>query len=181
MRIRSRILPALLLCAGIASVSAESRRTELELKFIPAPQPPHIEAMLPDFVTDEIMNLIRAGVVLSIRYEFEVYRKNPLSRFFWPEWTFSYFKKLEYSPDANVYIVTVPEGRTKVGGLQDALQRFREVDRIVLPEGRWRSVPAEYRYRGRVKMETIKLYPPLSLFVGLVDVYNFTTRWVEFE
>lgn len=175
------VVPALLtaLLSAVPAVGASA--TDLTMRVVRSGSGAYVEATMPDFFTSEIVGLLKTGVAVSVRYEVAVHPGGWWGRLLWPLAVFDYGKRLEYSPEANVYVLTTPQGTVRIGGVEAALARFRETDRIPLPEGGWKTEPASYRFRGRMRMETVKLYPPLSLFVGLMDVYNFTTRWVEFR
>lgn len=161
------------------SAAGEATNRGLSMRLVQGGTP-YIEARMPEFLTSELIGLVRTGVAVSVRYDVLAYGRGMFGRTPWPVAVFGYDKRLEYSPEANVYVLSRPGLTVRLGSLEAALARFREPDRIALPESVRRSL-GEHRLRGRMRMETLRLYPPLSFFVGLLDVYNFTTRWVDVE
>jgi len=135
----------------------------------------------PPVVNDELLKLLRTGVSISLRYQFELYAKSGIPIYIFPLKTVGWTKTLEYDMAADIYVLTSPAGVIKDDSLRDIIEVFYRPDFVPVCGGSLADYRARYWTRGRARLETIKLYPPLSLIFGLIDIYNFTTPWMEPE
>lgn len=167
-----------ILILSLTNINGE--KSERIFKWQKSPEDRIIEISMPSVFSDEVIELIKIGISLSVCYEISFLRKTMWGLLL-PVANIVYEKKMTYDPEAKVFIIKTPERIFKEDSLKDAIDRFNDKDIIVLsadyPKGKIES----YVVKGRVKVSSVQLLPPFSFIIGLMNVYNFNTSWMEIK
>ncbi|GEM_PF-5416501 len=140
-----------------------------------------LRTSIPKFINPELINVLKAGVTISVVYEVKISKKTFLPNFVVDK-KLTYKKSLAYNIQDNIYVLQAPNQSYKKSDLKKILDDFYSEDIIVLGKrDEFLLDQVSYNVRYRLTTETIKLYPPLSIIFGFIEIYNFTTAWKTLE
>jgi hypothetical protein len=177
MRIRPVIL---FFCLALPLLAADGeKKPGLIVQIVPGKVNYTLKAVMPRFLNNELVSIVKAGMPVTIIYEIRIFRKGFFLFHLTPEKTINYRKTIEYRIQNNVFTVTTAEQVYRNSELNDILGIFYDTDRIPLAGFQPSADPSEYYLDCRLTTESIDLYPPLSWVMGIV--VNYKTKWIRID
>ncbi len=137
-----------------------------------------ILASLDTPVPDEIIDLLKNGVKITIVYYIQILEERP----FWLIYDKTIYKKdVEKIVTYNIWEKTfyLKEGKNlyKIKNVEELQRRLMNINNIRLISLKQIKKKKNLYIRVKAKLESIKLFPPLSWIYDLVITRSFETSW----
>ena len=132
-----------------------------------------LKLTIPAYLNSELLDVLNTGIDLSLVYSVSVYKKSfPFSHNIFKK---KYKKLLSYNVQSRIYSLSFRDKVVKSLNLKEILETFYVTDNLPLLKKTDLKSKHKYFCVFQVKMEPLKLYPPLSLVFSFIDIYNFKT------
>jgi len=132
-----------------------------------------LKLTIPAYLNSELVDVLNTGIDMSLVYSVSVYKKRfPFSQHILKK---KYKKRLSYNVQSRIYSLIFRDKVVKSLNLKEILETFYEPDNLPLLKKTELKPKNKYFCVFQVKMEPLKLYPPLSLVFNFIDIYNFKT------
>lgn len=132
-----------------------------------------LKLTIPAYLNSELLDVLNTGIDLSLVYSVSVYKKSfPFSQNIFKK---KYKKRLSYNVQSRIYSLIFRDKVIKSPNLKEILDTFHEPDKLPLLKKTDLKSKNKYFCVFQVKMEPLKLYPPLSLVFSFINIYNFKT------
>lgn len=134
----------------------------------------------PDFFSSEIASLVRTGVPIKINYDIRINKKGFFGGSFSVPESGQLYRSIQYDISDNSYVLILEGIRIRKKELKEAIRELYRPAEIKLSILLHKHVQPGDGLKCRLTMESIRLYPPLSLVFNMLPIYNFKTLWQYF-
>jgi hypothetical protein len=176
---RGRLLLSGSLIFGLVVFLQAVQPAPLKVRIVRAGPAYQVEINTPRFINTELLKILKAGVTISAVYEIRVFRKNALSLYIFPYKSYVFRKSIDHNVQNDIYSLNLLGDVRRSNDLSGSLEDFYRNELLDLKGCVLEEPAAKYFCKIRFRMEELKLYPPLSLVVNMVDAYRYATDWVE--
>ncbi len=140
----------------------------------------YMDGVVKEILPEDIINYLKNGVKVTLVYYIEIRERKPFYFLFDTTiYSKSYKKVIYYNLWEKKYYLKFENKILKLKSVKELNENLQNIKRLYIINYDKIKNKKNLYIRLKVKLQSIKLFPPLSWIFDLVTVREFETKWAE--